>query len=151
MDGAFSGLVELGMWKWRNAVKGVGRAANLEGSDWVEKYWDDYYGKVGTQGDYIDDLIESAKRRPYGRNGNLSVVEGEAGSYFKGKITYNSGTKRWEFIEGFLHYNVDKNNSLQNMRKAFRSQLKESGIQGQLGRVAEEMAVKTWLLNYADL
>jgi len=37
------------------------------------------------------------------------------------------------------------------MRKAFRSQLKESGIQGQLGRVAEEMAVKTWLLNYADL
>jgi len=107
--------------------------------------------KVGTQGDYIDDLIESAKRRPYGRNGNLFVVEGEAGSYFKGKITYNSGTKRWECIEEFLHYNVDKNNSLQNMRKAFRSQLKESGIQGQLGRVAEEMAVKTWLLNYADL
>ena len=107
--------------------------------------------KVGTQGDYIDDLIESAKRRAYGRNGNLFVVEGEAGSYFKGKITYNFGTKRWECIEEFLHYNVDKNNSLQNMRKAFRSQLKESGIQGQLGRVAEEMAVKTWLLNYADL
>ena len=37
------------------------------------------------------------------------------------------------------------------MRKKFKQQLKANGVNGNLGRVAEEMAVKTWLLKFSDL
>lgn len=128
-----------------------GSYSGAEGSDRVSQYWSEYYDKVGRQGDNIDDLIESAKRRPYGRHGNLSVEKGEFGSYLNGVIQYGEDTKRWEFIEEFLHYNVDKNHSLLNKRKEFRNLLKANGVRGNLGRAAEEMAVKQWLLDYSNL
>lgn len=93
-----------------------GSYSGTEGSDGESEYWSEYYDKVGRQGDNIDDLIESAKRRPYGRHGNLSVEQGEFGSYLNGVIQYGENTKRWEFIEEFLHYNVDKNHSLLNRK-----------------------------------
>lgn len=37
------------------------------------------------------------------------------------------------------------------MRKMFRRQLKANGVQGNIGRAAEEMAVKKWLLDYSNL
>ena len=61
----------------------------------MKQYWDDYYSKVGKQGDYIDDLIESAKRRPYGRRGHLQVESGEYTGYSNGVIKFENSTKRW--------------------------------------------------------
>lgn len=139
------------LWNSLKGRKAGFRGSNLEGSDRVEQYWEEYYSEVGCKGDYIEDLIQSAKRRPYGRHGNLSVVRGESSSYLNGTIQYGNETKRWEFIEEFLHYNVDRNNSLRKLRKMFRAQLKANGIHGNVGRVAEEMAVKNWLLEYSNL
>jgi len=47
MDGAFSGLVELGMWNWRNAVKGTGQL----GEDFIEIFAPD--GKKYVDFDYL--------------------------------------------------------------------------------------------------
>ena len=41
-----------------------------------------------------------------------------------------------------LHYNVERKQVLQELRKEFKRQLKANGINGNLGRVAEEWRLK---------
>jgi len=115
----------------------------------VEAYWNEYYAKVGSQGDDIEDLINSAKKRTYGK-GNLTVENLGYAGYNNGRIAVGSNTKRWEFIEEFLHYKVDNNQAFRTVRKQLQKELKMRRIKN-IGRVSEEIAVKQWMLNKAKL
>jgi len=126
------------------------RASRFDGdAEVVEKYWGEYYSKVGRQGDDISNLIKSAQKRTYG-NKNLVVENLGYSSYKNERISIGPDTKRWEFIEEFLHYKVDNNQAFRKARKAIKKEIKRKGY-GNYGRVSEEIAVKQWMLNKSKL
>ncbi|MCX7745984.1 MAG: hypothetical protein N2645_03690 [Clostridia bacterium] len=116
----------------------------------VKAYHKEYFDQVGDTGDNIDDLIKSATKRNY-QNRKLIVKGGKDASYKSGTITYGPSTKRWEFLEEFLHYKVDNNQAFSSIRKNLRTELKYSGVRNGVGYAAEEIAVKSWLLKKANL
>lgn len=109
-----------------------------------QEYWNEYYDAVGREGEDLTSLSAAAETR------GIKVTKGNQASYGKGKITVAPDTKRWEFIEEFLHYKVETEGTFKPARDALKKDLKHNRI-GSIGRVSEEIAVKQWILSKPKL
>ena len=113
-------------------------------SEGLKTYWDDYYSSVGREAEDFTSLSRAAQKR------GINVVKGDYASYRKGTIKTGPDTKRWEFIEEFLHHKVETEGAFKPTRDALKKELKLNRIK-QIGRVSEEIAVKQWILSKPKL
>ena len=113
-------------------------------SEGLQEYWDEYYSIVGREAEDFSSLSTAAQRR------GINIIEGDYASYRKNTITTGPDTKRWEFIEEFLHHKVATEGSFKSTRDALKKELKRNRVK-QIGRVSEEIAVKQWILSKSKL
>ncbi|VAW69003.1 hypothetical protein MNBD_GAMMA10-2372 [hydrothermal vent metagenome] len=99
-----------------------------------QEYWDEYYSIVGRETENLSSLSVAAQRR------GINVVEGDYASYRKNTIQTGPDTKRWEFIEEFLHHKIATEGSFKPTRDALKKELKLNRVK-QIGRVSEEIVV----------
>lgn len=118
----------------------------------VEEYWNEYYEAVGRQGDDLQSLSDSARRK------GLSVIEGSETAFNTrtGNIELAPDAKRWEFFEEFLHKKVAggwKKDEIAALSKKLKKvkDFKGKKSVGAPGTSAEEIIVKQWLLNHGSL
>jgi RHS repeat-associated protein len=134
--------------------EGIQYGSNNRGvSSNVESYWDKYYEAVGTQGDDLQSIINSARNK-----GITITTNGEQAAYDikSGEIILSSDSKRWEFYEEFLHKKAAggwKKDEISALTKELR---KVKDFRGQKSvsapsTSAEEIVVKTWLLQHGKL
>jgi hypothetical protein len=109
-----------------------------------KEYWDEYYSLVGREAEDFSSLSQAAQKR------GINVVEGNYSSYRKNTIQTGPDTKRWEFIEEFLHHKVATEGAFKPARDVLKKELKLNRVK-QIGRVSEEIAVKQWILSKPKL
>jgi hypothetical protein len=116
------------------------RRSQISSTEGLPAYWDEYYSVVGREAEDIGSLSSAARDR------GIKVVESNYSGYINNTIKTAPDIKRWEFIEEFLHYKVDKSGSFADVRGPLKKELKLERI-SQPARVAEEIVVKQWILS----
>lgn len=119
----------------------------------VERYRREYEEAVGTQGDDLQSLTESARKKGI----TISLNQSQASFDPKtGVIGLSSGSKKWEFFEEFLHKKVAdgwKAKEIAQLSKQLKKVKDHRGYRSVSapGRSAEEIVVKEWLLQHGRL
>ena len=118
----------------------------------VEEYWNQYYEAVGRQGDDLQSLSNSARRK------GLSIIEASESAFNTrtGEIELAPDAKKWEFFEEFLHKKVAegwKKDEISHLSKQLKKVKDWKGKKsvGAPGTSAEEIIVKQWLLDHGSL
>jgi RHS repeat-associated protein len=133
-----------------DAARGAG--SNNRGLSSKQEYWDEYYEAVGTQGDDLGSLINSAN------NKGINIVPGSQAAFNPntGDIELAPDSKKWEFFEEFLHSKVAKGWKAEEKLALTKSLRKVKDFKGKKtvsspSDSAEEIIVKEWLLKHASL
>jgi hypothetical protein len=124
----------------------------MELSSNVQDYWNEYYNKVGIQGDDLDSLVSIARSK------GINIVSSSQAAFdpMTGNIELAPDSKKWEFFEEFLHKKVAKGwkkDEIANLTQELRTVKDYKGYKSVKAPAvaAEEIIVKQWLLQHASL